>query len=367
MATWLDKASGLFQRSANGSSEREAFQLTCECGARSSGLRESRLQQIPCSACHRVLFALPENRYPRPSPTAKKKKFAAQPLIPRKTEVADEVDLEVTPPRPERSGGIDIHAGVRPRRPKTQPAAPAPPPPGIASPQPARRWITPLRVIVVFSLLLIAGTGVGLAWRARIEQARQQLPQALEAGLLAFSEQRFAEAERELTLAMAAVRTLGKQDAETDAIRRLWREARAANGLPGVLLTEGLSNPAADLVGRWLVLDVSLAWEDSEPVIDAPFLIGDQLVELDFPVPEAVSAVSPGERPRRLIVAGQVAAFDAPAGKSGPAVLHIDSKSAFLWTDFDTYRALGLTGAAADEPALRDVFARQLRWEDATP
>lgn len=72
MASWLNKASGLFQRStARGGSDREPYQFVCECGARVAGLRESRFQQFPCEACNRVVFVLPMNVYPRPAPDRK--------------------------------------------------------------------------------------------------------------------------------------------------------------------------------------------------------------------------------------------------------------------------------------------------------
>lgn len=171
MASWLNKASGLFQRSTGGGgSEQEPYQFVCECGARVAGLRESRFQQFPCEACNRVVFVLPVNVYPRPAPArklAERTSSGEREQEPARLPLAetDANDFAETPPPPTRrkKSPPDVAGGVRPRRKKPEPQSEKPPKSGLELPR--RRKLTPFRMIVAGIGLLVLATGLGLGWR----------------------------------------------------------------------------------------------------------------------------------------------------------------------------------------------------------
>lgn len=388
MASWLNKASGLFQRSTGGGgSEQEPYQFVCECGKRIAGLRESRFQQFPCEACNRVVFVLPMNVYPRPAPTRKLvERTTTEEREPEPAQLpladTDANDFAETPPPPTRrkKSAPDVSGGVRPRRKKQEPQ---PEKPSKAGPElPRRRKLTPFRMIVSGIGLLVLSTSLGLGWRWRVEQARITLPIALEQGLAAFGERNFLKATQELGRANAAVDILGKHDADANAVRRRWQEARAANTLPYIMLTDWLqeclaipaegkkdvaSLAAERIKGAWLVLDVPVIYdaETQEPVADVLLPVGETLVDVDLPLPETFRRGAADERPTRAIVGAQVARFLPPASGDSAGRLEFVPNSVFLWSDYETYRAVVFEIAAEEEPALRELFAAQTRWEEA--
>ncbi len=388
MASWLNKASGLFQRSTGVSgSEQEPYQFVCECGKRVAGLRESRFQQFPCESCNRVVFVLPVNVYPRPAPT--RKPVERTPSEEREPEPAplpladtDANDFAETPPPPTRrkKSAPDLSGGVRPRRKKEEPQPEKPPKASLELPR--RRRLTPFRMTVASIGLLVLATGIGLAWRWRVEQARITLPVALQEGLDAFRGRNFVKAAHELRRANAAVEILGQHDADANAIRRRWREARAANALPYFMLTEWLQEclaipadgkedtavlAAERIKGAWLVLDVPVIYdaETQEPVADVLLPVGEALIDVDLPLPETFRRGATDERPTRVIVGAQVAKFQPQTSGKPAGRLEIVPDSVFLWTDYETYRAVVFEIAAEEEPALRELFATQTRWEEA--
>lgn len=388
MASWLNKASGLFQRStAGGGSDQEPYQFVCECGARVAGLRESRFQQFPCEACSRVVFVLPVNVYPRPAPARKpvERTSSEEPEPePARRPSADTDSNEFgetpLPPTRRKKSAPDIEGGVRPRR---KPSEPQPkPPPRHSLEQPRRRNLTPFRMIAAGIGLLVLATGLGLGWRWRVEHARSTLPVALEQGLVAFGERNFVKAAQELGRAKAAVDILGKHDADADAVRHRWREARAANAMPYLILTDWLqeclavppdgksstARAAANRIkGAWLVLDVPVTYdaETQEPVADVMLPTGETLVDVDLPLPETFRRGAADERPTRVIVGAQVAQFRPPSAEATAGRLEFVPQSVFLWTDYETYRAVVFEISPEEEPVVRELIAAQSRWEEA--
>lgn len=388
MASWLNKASGIFQRStAGGGSQREPYQFVCDCGKRITGLRESRFQQFPCEACGTVVFVLPVNVYPRPVATQKKvERTSSDPRLsetvrqpPSDTGVNDLAETPPPPTRPKKAA-LDVSGGVRPRRKESGPKSEPTPRTGLELPR-HRRW-TPIRIVLAVIGLLVLATGLGLGWRWRVEQARTTLPIALEHGLAAFGERNFVEAARELGRAKTAAEILGRRDAEAVAIRQRWREARAARDMPPFMLADWLQDcltqsdderpaaggsPADRIRGTWLVLDVSVAYDakSQEPAAEVLLMAGETPVAVDLPLPEAVRRLAADERPTRVIVGAQVAQFQPPTAENVAGRLEFVPSSVFLWTDYDTYRAIGFETSAEEEPVLRELFATQSRWEEA--
>jgi hypothetical protein len=388
MATWLNKASGLFQRStAGGGSEREPYQFVCECGKRVTGLRESRFQQFPCEACGRVVFVLPENVYPRPAPARKpdqrasSDERAAEPAQKpaAETDPNDFAESQLPPTRRKKSD-LDVNGGVRPQRKDTS----RPPEPATQTrlELPRRRRWTPVRIVLAGIILLVLTTSLGLGWRWRIDRARITLPAALEKGLAAFADRDFVDATRELGYAKSAAEILGKRDAEAITIRQRWREARAARDLAPFMLIDWLqeciSRPADEkqkaassaidrINGTWLIMDVSVVYvgENREPMADVLLMAGETPVEVDLPLPKVILRLAADERPTRVIVGAQVAQFQSPGDGNSAWQLKFVPDSVFLWTDYDTYRAVGFETAEDESPVLQELFASQRRWEEA--
>lgn len=223
-------------------------------------------------------------------------------------------------------------------------------------------------------------TGWGLWYRNQVESAKASVLAANEAGMKALREGDFSTAARELTRARDAVELLDRTDQESNTIRRHAREAIAGHGLSNAGLFDLLDVYAADSRqgksrfgtlhrNSWLILDATIGNPEAtnQPCfVDMPLVLKDMKfrIEVDSAV---IRTAAKAEGTARVIFAAQMSEIRAPAGKEHEAVLVLNGKSAFLWTDLQTYTALGY---AEDRPedlqATQDLLNRQLEQTEAS-
>ncbi len=370
MAGWLSRATDAFRKPA--APPPEPFSVRCDCGGTVEGIRVSAAQKPGCPDCGTPVFVLPANVYPVPVKPIKR---------------------ETPPPLPKRESSPtsqNTNPSSKSRTPskETQPTKPPPlpqiAPEGILDETPTR-IVTPFRMIVTLIGTIAILTGWGLWHRQRIETAKASVQAASEAGMAALKDGNFAMAARELSRARDAVDLLGRTDAESHSIRRHCREAVAGYELSGSSLFELLAAYATDVsTGKlkgsrslsqsrdsWLLIDAIVANPDdvNHPCrLDIP-LAFDGLrfrVEVDSALIRKSAKREQSSGVARVIFAAQMTEIRPGTGHDAESVLVLNGKTAFLWTSFETYAALGYTEDQADEiETTRKLLEGQL--EQTTP
>ncbi|MEI8381548.1 MAG: hypothetical protein WCJ09_15580 [Planctomycetota bacterium] len=369
MAGWLSRATDAFRKPAP--LPPEPFSVRCDCGGTVEGIRVSAAQKPGCPDCGTPVFVLPANVYPVPVKPIKR---------------------ETPPPLPQRESSPtsqNTNPSSKSRTPskETQPTKPPPlpqiAPEGILDETPTR-IVTPFRMIVALIGTIAFLTGWGLWHRQRIETAKAGVQAASEAGMAALKDGNFAMAARELSRARDAVDLLGRTDAESHSIRRHCREAVAGYELSGSSLFELLAAFSTDVsTGKlkgtrslsrsrdsWLLIDAIVANPDeaNNPCrLDIP-LAFDGLrfrVEVDSVLIRKSAKREQSNGVARVIFAAQMIEIRHGTGHDAESVLVLNGKTAFLWTSFETYAALGYTEDQADEiEATRKLLASQLEQTD---
>lgn len=346
MAHWLTKASQALRRREPPAPE--PFEITCDCGCRVTGLRRAAPQQLVCGGCNELVFVLPANVYPVPASEQKRRQRRA-------AEIEDEGNRDSTTPSKPKS------------KKKKPPPLPESPPPRRTQAEVRqrlaetgrrlRRQITPLRLIVVGIVLAIVATGFRVRHRARLEQARTTARVSADRGREALHDGDFRTASRELAAATAALDLLGRTDADAEEIRQLGREATAADGLLRIslieILNEAEQSPDPEewathfrrqYADGWLMFDA--------PVVQTADARGKKHIELDFPLtvhemPVRILADVPALRslatttPQRVILAAQLSECRLVTTKPAHFEMRLRPETAFLWSDFESYAALG--------------------------
>jgi hypothetical protein len=379
VAGWLTRAAAAF--GPKRAVEPAPFAVPCDCGAQLSGFRTAAHQKLRCLGCDRPILVLPANPYP-----AVKRKTASPLPKPVKTAVLHD-DEAASATRTDRKS----RKKQRRKRPDEQPAsnATAPKTESVANSETeARIDLSPvlaqarsrrrtLRLVVVAITALVAVTGWSLHRRSLREQARLRIPEATESGLAALHRGDFATAEEQFAIAVQSLNTLRRNDVAAEAIRQSWREAVAARNLASLNLAELAQQfllnagsgqergPPLSLASdsKWLVFDVGLvAIGDSGFEMEAPWALDDRTVQVvcDFPqLRQLISEPSP-DGSRRAVFAGQIESWQAPANPNRPLVARLNGTTAFLWTDYDSYRAIGYeSDSPEDEQETRDLLNRQ--------
>ena len=374
MVNWLAKATEALRRSPP--PEPEPYEVACRCTHRMSGMRLPAFQGVRCNRCGNYVFVLPQDVYPRPKP---KKKAAPK--------SAPEIRRDAVPPHPTAlpsgvpagparrhlaAGGSAAEIAQQPAPSSAAKSAPAVAA-GTGSSSEIRiesaeslptlrgSLFSPVRIVgcAIVGVVLLTGY---LVWHSHVkEQAALTLHDHLEAGEAAFRDKRFAEAAAEYQQASAAVDILGRDDAESQAVRQKAKELTAMAHLAPLSLYELCDEARAavaagdaqwsdkfarDYAGSWIIVDadvVSDAGPDgvTQPVIRYPFPIDGTPVILDarLKVLAPPSAVAGSQH---VIFAGQLVSFAPEGTKSKVWVLRLKDSTAFLWAGAETYRALGL-------------------------
>ena len=381
-ATLLERVAGAVPGLGGGVSHKpksgpQPFELTCQvCGSPIVGTRTDRGRFEPCGSCGTPAFVLPADVYPRPAAPKKSKN--------KRTRPAAGVPSPETPPK-------------APSPPLKERAAVA----RKAAGEAVRKRATPVRLALLGTLAVVAGTAWWGLRRADERAARQTLVDAPPAAAAALDEGRFEDAAGRYAALAAALRTLGRGDtAPAKLAAQRARETAAAAGLASLSPLEigrqaaAARTPQARTAwanafdalyrGRWVVLDTLAA---AVPPADAPGLTagGEETdaepagaagprVELLYPLstdgvrvrlvgdPAAPAGLGVSDPPRRVVLAGRygdcVRVAD-PAGGAPVWELRLEPGSAFLWATPETLGAVGfdLTGPAGG--ALRATLAAQ--------
>ncbi len=364
MAGWLSRATEGFRKPPPPAPE--PYEVGCDCGGRVTGERTRSPQRPPCPSCGRLIFVLPANVYPRSViPASKRTSPKFKPAKPVAPGAAPEAESKS--PAAARTKVGESEAAVRDKR------------AGIALEE-NEKWLTPFRLTVLAMLVVSGLTAWGMWYRVRVEAAKAMVAKATAAGMQALQDRDFDTAARELERARDAVNLLERTDEESQSVRRLCREAIAARGLATVSLFDLLHASLADLKPddkdakkfdglhrqAWVLFDVPvLAPEDGrQPCsLDMPIFHDGQAIRIEIDSLALRQAVrrAPKDEPARVIFAAQLERLTSAAGANSDAILTLNGKSAFLWTSYDNYAALGYHEDDAEElKATQAVLDRQL-------
>jgi hypothetical protein len=238
-------------------------------------------------------------------------------------------------------------------------------------------------MVVVAIVLIGAVTGYGLWYRQSVEAAKKNFQTQYEAGRSAIQDGDFGRAARELIRARDAVDLLKRSDPESMQIRRLCQESIAGRDLLSVdlyeLMTQYASTKERERPRRiiahrneWLLLDVVIADPESDRPcrLDMPVTLEQTRFHLE------VDSLAIRESARRehalgsarVVFAARIKEIRKPTTDSADYVVVLDGKSAFLWSNFETYAALGYTEERPDEAkATTELLARQHAPKETTP
>ncbi len=372
MSGWLSRATSLFQQPLP---SIEPFAVECDCGGKVVGQRTSTHLRPICPACERPVFVLPANVYPQPKLQASAKNQPAKQSDGTKSgRISTNVVADVGP-QPPPTKSPTVHKLTAGRTVQPQPA----PEPAILR-EPRTPLITPLRMIAAAIVLVSAVTVGGLWHRQRIERAKTTVARSTDSGMVALRERDFVKAAYELDKARLAVDLLGRTDRAAHDIRRLSREATALAKLASNSLTEflqeTLSNGKPDQTeplrmasldkNAWVLFDACMipTGEGRDRfVIDAPILLREGIVriEIESPIFQNASHSSESSEEPRIIFAAQLEQVSPPHGEPPTSILTLNGKSAFLWTSYDTYVAIGYHAFDAEEERqTKALLERQL-------
>ncbi|MFV0443136.1 MAG: hypothetical protein ACK5Q5_06165 [Planctomycetaceae bacterium] len=242
---------------------------------------------------------------------------------------------------------------------------------------------TPLRIVGLMIVLMMAGIGLWSLHARRLERAEAALNPAIEEGLAALERGDIGPAAARLSVAVDAMNLIGQHDRYSASVRQAYREARALDNLsseplltileqaddvvekavrsrrrakpsgnndgdePPPLDADWINKFAALYEGGWVVMEAPvrrLSPTEKEPrrfVVEFPIGIGSSqhAVELraDFEVFEQLNV---DKKAQSVIFGGQLQSmrFDEPRGIWK---VRLSLESGFLWTGAATYRRLG--------------------------
>lgn len=395
MAGWLMRAASAFGRKT--SPPPQPFDLPCDCGERHTGWRTESHQKLNCTHCDRPLLVLPADVYPavkRPTAAKIHKKPPAV-VHPEEQESAVASRRKKSASRtPKPSEKLKSSVSQEAASSAAKPEKTLPPTDDRIDLSPilqqARTRRRTLRLVVASMLALVFATGWSLWNRTQREQARAAIPPATEAGLAALHSGDFAIAARELTIAVNALDTLRRHDATARTTRQAHREAVAADRLASVELADlarevlaGSGTPEerqrrfqAEYGTQWLIFDVGVVSRTAgdKPVteLDVPLTLVEKTTErplqvrCDFPDLRRLTPELDAQNPIRVIIAGQLDEWLLPDALQGPIIARIKPGTAFLWTDYDSYRAVGYQPYSVEaEQETRSLLNRQRQQERA--
>jgi hypothetical protein len=346
MTGWFSKATQVLQRREP---EPQAYDVACACGHRLSGVRRLQPQSVPCNRCGNFVFVLPADVYPQPKPRKKGKKAAVAAAAAAATPEGDGIALV-----PIRSSAVRVGELARSLSEGLSRRAHA----GASS---VRSAFTPFRLIVLAIAMVVGATGY-YAWRSRLnENAASSLHGFIEAGDQALANRDVQLAADQFRKAARALDRLERDDVESMRIRQKSKELHAAANLSTVSLYElcdRARQEAADAKtkappamegfepGAWIIVDGQIVDESGpdgvqQPTIRYPFPIDGAPVAIDARL-AALECLGERAGARRVIVAAQIASIKKEGRRSPMWVVKLNDATALLWSDPDTYRALGV-------------------------
>lgn len=382
MAGWLTRTTSLFRQPIPAP---EPYEVECDCGGKLVGQRTTSYQKPLCPVCDRPVFILPANVYPRPKikPAKDKPQVGAagkpssggKPLKSSPNSVVDD-NPSSSPLRP----------GSGKKTPGTRDSAPAVGSQPTLLQAPPRPFFTPLRLITGSILIISVLTGGGLWYRQQWETAKATVSSATDAGRAALRDRDYVTAAKELERAKAAVDLLERKDRTAEDIRRQSREATVLANLAANSLSEILEDTLANAKpgntdplrmasldqNAWVIFDTSLIpfpTGSNRFQVDAPLWSTRHQVyiqlEIESPALAKVAIADEGAEAPRVIFAAQLEEMSAPTGKPATSILKLNGKTAILWTDYETYQAVGFNphGDTEYEQQTKAILAKQLELQ----
>ena len=361
MPRWLANATKSWTRSS--APEPQPFEVDCACGQKNDGVREADFREIRCDRCGEWLFVLPVDVYP---PLPRKKSRPLKPSSQQPGERASQTTPEPpAPPIPHPTAEI------------VEPSAPTQLPVERKKPR-----LTSFRMIM---LVTVAVLGTTVYWRWHVharEHAEQQFQTAREKAEAALQQRDFRTAALKFQSACEALDILGRDDALAQKIRQMLREATAASRLATQsLLTiieeahktlstprtkaEGIQNAATDSLplyaGQWIVMESTVISETDADgamrnVIDFPLTVDGTTVVIDAEM-GVFEPLMRDKRPKTIIFAAQLEGCRLTKTPQPTLWVDLRDESAFLWTSYENYSALGLQ---VDDPQMEQQLRRVL-------
>jgi hypothetical protein len=348
MANWLTSAANVFQRAP--AAEPQTYELRCSCGRTVGGVRATTYQQITCPACRQRLFVLPASVYPTPKPAkTRPPKPAAKPTAPAAGSAERETPVEERPVQPARR----------------KPAIPATPRP--------RRLVTPVRIALVAVACATLVTVWGVSRSRSLQQAEVDFSEAVRLGREALANRDLPGAAAQFETARKAADLLGRDDPAARSARQLARETHSAVNLlqdsPTEVLAEAVQTHAGGesawretfrfrYHGGWLIVDSTTlpVSTGTAQVFEFPVFAkggevkGQLVVDADF-----LRSATYAAGTKRMILAGQLEELSPVTGGPPTWTFTLNPKTAFLWSNPDTYeQALGIPLDAPTRATLSD-------------
>ena len=337
----------------------EPFDVVCACGQRHSGVRGDEYQVLECDACGRRLFVLPVCPYPEVDELAEGGRRKAEGER-RKTKRGGQ--------RSEVGGQKSEIRGQRSERGEASDSQPSTLNSQLDAAAPRRKLVTPLRLVVVGIVALLAATGVWQYRQSVRAQAERDFREYADRGDAALKEHDFAAAFEEYREAVAALDKLGRDDEKSRRVRQMFRESRAASGLAtkalADILAEVRENSAvdpegwqrqfqSDYAGRWFVLDTRIRRMHTDELgdyvqIDYLQAFGGRPVDLVV-TGTAFDSLNLDETPRPAILAVELSSCELGGVNGDRWIVRCKPETAFLWSDYENFRALGFDVAAEPE------------------
>ena len=378
MSNWISKATNAFQ--GDDSSSAQAFELSCDCGQKHSGIRRQKWQRIVCRSCGGSLFVL--QRDPYPPPKERPEPRVSPPIVDEAVEELAEqtaADNEYEVPEPvHREAPRKSTPVVDSRLKRTVP-------PVVAAPSltprksPGGFW-KPFRVILAVIALLGLVTGYVMYQSSQKRLAEQSLKEAIDKIQDALNQGQWVEARNQLSTAVTASDRLGREDPDAQRYRQQLRETTAMTSLLSQpisdLLTEAEAAEAAGekeleafqykVQGQWLFIE-----GQAEPLqgvkpksrvqyrIPLPLTIGanNRAVEVVI-VSTELSRLMAKSESESVVLAVRIQALQPSEDKSTWQVL-VEPESAVLWAYRQTYQGIGYT--AEDAEAASATLANQAK------
>jgi hypothetical protein len=372
MAKWLTDAVAAWRGQT--AREPQKFAVRCSCGQTVSGVRAESNQTVSCPGCKATLFILSNCVYPLPRAPKPRHQASQAAPAPEKREPP----RTVTKSHSRRSGPAMEAPAERRRPPAVERSEPSP-----FGRAPARKTVTPLRVVLLGLASVLVVTTWWLIHLNALTRAEQNLKDAVKSGEEALLEEDLDEAAQQFQRAQAALATLHLDDARSRFVRQTAHELTALTQLASRAL-HNIATDAAEFQtgGRnsdwpetfrntyrdtWIVLDATVtrlsnSEANAQYAIEFPIASGTVAARVvgNLKVFEHLPAKPTSQR---VIFAAQLADCRREAGSENGWEFLLKEETAFLWCTSKNFRLL--TGAIDAETEKR--LADQSRWLGVEP
>ena len=387
------------------------FELPCDCGHRVTGIRRASYQIATCTACEARIYVLPVNVYPATkrirsevlegSVTSRlsvvvrdlvvgepESQSSAKPATsPGKRRSRLPGLTETSPAESDSSEGEKV-AGRRSRESapiKISPTAAARvaeqilvegpivrvPRPGLAVVM--GRVFTPFRLLMLSAAVLVTVTGWWILTQRRMEEARKTWRREMDVAEQALEDKDLVALHDSLSGAVAAAKTLQRDDAESRRAASLLLQTQAVQNLSstdlismlsgcvsddGTLNPEKATNAAESLSGKWFVFECSLLRVENGLQADLPLIVDSVPVTITISsdlLQRALTAL-----PQSPLMFAASVEFCRVADSGQEFQIQLSSNSLTLITT--PYHAAQLGFTAENSPGLNALLERQAEF-----